>query len=762
MKRHMYICLTALVTLHLCAVSYAQEKEKERKNVTTTTEGQLSDNVLPVQACWFWGFQEFKSEGYKHFIDQVSLHSPYTLVSLIIRRQERETITDFTHDRIKQAVEYGLEKGIRMVADLDIRTARRYFHSLYPDEQQEMLLLKEINVGGQKNEAVIGTQELGDHYGQYPSLYGTFLRAYSYTSDAEGIDSGSLKDITANCFVVSSAKDSVRIHIPETEKNKQVCLMVSFTYLYPDIFAPHFMEFQREIIHKYSDVPLAGVFRDEWGFPPCYEGSPAKEQYWYSSHRAKAYSERTGGRDLLADCLLMYKPIKGKERERQMAINHFMEMSWQRNGALEDDYYHTVKKVFGLDAAVTTHPTWWPYPDLREQMKNGLDWWVATRDWAQTDEYTPFAVRTALSKKWGSPVWYNMFYSSEKSDYEKAVWSSALAAGRINYHPVYPSKDRKVNMHLSLLQGDLMQAENRVRLLNFISKSPLDCPVAVVFGHSCTMNWAGPAYDDVGMKLVERLWKEGIPTDLIPSTEIGNKSLVVDKEGWVRYGKQKYAAVILYHPEYERSTTADFFNQAAPGESKLFRTGDWTKDFETKDFDGNKSLPESMNQLTDIDQLLAQIKLELKKNKIKLQTPAIESADEKFGHPFVSPPTTGFCRLVDGTYIQVAGTNNVAGDPICSTVKIQGHPVTFDAIGLAAVKLDRSGQPEAIAAGGLKFFKAGHMKINLDQRVDLALWKNSGGEWEGVIQGLDGNIPQPLLLITKSWKKIMMPISFDE
>ena len=759
--KYIIVYLTLLATLESGVNCYGQQKNFETKNTTAILKS-LPDGILPVQACWFWGFEEFKPEGYKHYLDQVSSHSPYTLLSTIIRRPDRETVANSTHERIKKAAEYGLEKGIRMVADLDIRTARRYFNSRYPDEQQEMLLLKEINVDGHKNEAVIGTQTLGDHYGQYPSLYGTFLRAYSYTSDAEGIDSGSLKEITANCFVTLATKDSVRVRIPETEKDKQVCVMVSFTYQYPDIFAPHFMEFQREIIRKYADVPLAGAFRDEWGFPPCYDGSLAKDQYWYSRNRAKAYSERTGGRDLLSDCLLMYKPIKGKERERQLAINHFMEMSWQRNGALEDDYYHAVKEVFGPDAAVTTHPTWWPYPDLREQMKNGLDWWVATRDWAQTDEYAPFAVRTALSKKWGSPIWYNMFYSSEKSDYEKAVWSFALAGGRINYHPIYPAKDRKVNMHLSLLQGELMQAESRVRMLNFITKSPLDCPVAVVFGHSCTMNWAGPAYDDVGMKLVESLWKAGIPTDLIPSTEIGNKSLVIDQEGYIRYGKQKYTAVILYHPEFERSTTADFFIQAAQGQTKLFRVGNWTKDFNATHFDGDKILPVSMVQVNDIEQVLVQIKTDLKNRKIELQTPAVESAPEKFGHPFVSPPTTGFCRLIDGTYIQVAGTNTVSGDPIRSTVKVQGYPVTFDATGLAAVRLDHDGQPEAIVAGGMKSFRAGNMKINLDRRIDLALLKDKQGEWEGVVQDFEGEIPEQLLSLTKKWVKISKPSPLSE
>ncbi len=214
--------------------------------------------------------------------------------------------------------------------------------------------------------------------------------------------------------------------------------MVSFRHLAADVFAPSLISFQREIIDRYADLPLAGISKDEWGFPPCFKSTI--NEFWYSKHRANAYAKRTGGRDLLEDCLLMYLGIEGRKKERRMAINHFRQMSLMRNGAIENDFYLTAKKVFGPDALVLVHPTWYPYPDFREYKKNGLDWWIATRDWAQTDELTPFAVRTSLAKKWGSPVWYNMYYADNLADYERSVWTHALAGGRINYHSLYPDR----------------------------------------------------------------------------------------------------------------------------------------------------------------------------------------------------------------------------------------------------------------------------------------------------------------------------------
>jgi hypothetical protein len=727
----------------------------------------LPADVMPVQVCWFWSEEEFSPDGYKSFIDTISQHSPFNLISASVRQFGRETTSDAVHKQIKLAAEYAALKGFSMVADLDVRTARRVFESLYPDEMQEMLLLKEIDISEKSNTevSVFSRKDLSDHYTgrttPYIPLYGRLVRVYSYIADEEGIEANSLEDITRNCVVVNSSKDSVRVQIPAGQKNRKACVMVSFTHLSPDVFAPHIIEFQREIIRRYSDVPLAGVFKDEWGFPPCFDGSPAKDQFWYSRFRAQAYSERTGGRDLLSDCLLMHRNIKGKERERQRAINHFMEMSWQRNAEIETDYYHAVKETFGPDAVVTTHPTWMPYPDLREQMKNGLDWWAATRDWAQTDEYTPFAVRTALAKKWGSPVWYNMFYSTERADYEKAVWRAVLAGGRINYHPLYPSERKRIDRTLELLRSELVVAESRVRMLNFISKSQLDCPVAVVFGHACTMNWAGPAYDDVGMELINELWKAGIPADLIPTSEIENQSLQVDEEGWIRYGPQKYSALILYHPEFEKPSTAAFFDRAVKGKTRLFRMGEWTKDFEANDFDGNSALP-AMVVPEGKEQLLNAVKNILKQQKIELQSPAVEDPKNWVGYPLISPPTTGSCRLIDGSVIHIAGTNRISGDPIQFRKKFQGVSVSFDAEGVAAFRLDENGKVEALAAGGLKSFKAGNFKIELDERFDLALWKNDKGKWEGALQTWEKDIPRKLLEVTEDWERIGLPISIPD
>ncbi len=109
-----------------------------------------------------------------------------------------------------------------------------------------------------------------------------------------------------------------------------------------------------------------------------------------------------------------------------------------------------------------------------------------------------------------------------------------------------------------------------------------------------------------------------------------------------------------------------------------------------------------------------------------LQTPATRILEE-FGHTSNAPPTEGFSRLIDGTFIQIAGTNDAAGDIIDSRMRIGKYDVDFNAIGVAAVRLDEIGDVQALAAGELKLFKTRDFVIQLDERIDLALWKNDDG-----------------------------------
>jgi hypothetical protein len=731
---------------------------------------RLPDRVPPVMAVWGWRESDFAPAGYEAHIEMMARHSAVNVLATTIRAPAKQVTDQAVREQIRRAARYASRFGMRIAMDLDIRLAREAFRRAYPDELQEMLRLREVALKGSGEVAFsIPSEDLSDHYTydatHYVPLTGSLIRAYAYERGTQGIKPDTLEEITGSCRVTAATAGAVSVSIrcDQHTDGKTACVIVSFVHLAADVFAPHLLSFQRQIMESYRDVPLAGACKDEWGFPPCYDGNPAHDDYWYSRFLARAYSEETGGRDLVRDCVLMTYGEAGREAERVDAINHFNELCRQRNGSIEKDFYDATKSTWGPDAVVATHPTWWSYPDRREFKKNGLDWWLVRRDWAQTDEIAPYCVRTSLAKKWRSPVWFNMFYATSLSDYQAELWANALTGGRVDYHPLWPPQDPSTpndERYRALLRGDLMRGDCRVRLLNFITRSPVDCPVAVVFGQPCAMNWAGGAYDDVGLAVCDALWRARYPADLIPTTEIWTGALAVSEDGYVQYGAQRYRIVVLYHPDFDKAATAEFFREAARGKSVLYRMGDWTHDFHGKGFDGSASLPREMVVLADAKAAIARITQQLRAAAVMPQARADRTLS--FGDcRSIAPPAEGECRLLDGTRIIVSGVKAASGDPIQRTINVWGHPVTVDAVGLFAIRMEKQGPVEALAAGGLSNLSVGDLTIELPARVDLALWRDDRGRFHGVLQDWPGPVPTSLLKLTDDWLRLSVPVPLE-
>lgn len=727
------------------------------------TSTRLPAGVLPSLGCWFWSEAEFQPEGYRPFLDLVGQHAAFNRLTTSLRVPQREVTEPAVQDQIGRAAAYAQRYGMKLVMDLDVRLARRAFQEAHPGELQEMLRLRETALDKPEDALLtIAADVPGDHYTfattPYVPVASRLVRVYRCRVNEGQTDPDSVEDITADCRVIVAATNELRVLIPGTfaGPDRQAVVAAAFAHLTPDVFAPHLIEFQRRILGQYADLPLAGACKDEWGFPPCFDGCPAKNDFWFSGPHAAAYAERTGGRDLVRDALLMWRGERGRERERQAAINHYQQLAWQRNAALEDDFHRAVKEIFGPTALSATHATWWPNPDLREFKKNGLHWWAATRDLAQTDEVTPFAVRTALAKKWGGPLWVNMFYASTVPEYERALWSHALGGGRINFHPVYPAANALGLENIAaLLRGGLMRGDARLRLLHFIARAPLDCPVAVVFGHAAAMNWAGPHYNDVGLGLASALWRQGYPADLIPADEIQSGALRVDEAGWVSYGPQRYAAAVLYHPEFEPADTLAFVDQAARGRTALWRVGERTRDFEAQPV--ATRWPSEIRSAAEAASCAEQIVRHLQGAGVAPQTPATESIG--WDVATAAPPRAGTGRLVDGTRFWVSGRDDAAGDPLAIREEVSGHTIEADAVGLLAVRLNESGRLEALAAGGLSRFQGGGIALMLDSPIDLALWTDEQGRRRGVVQGAPAGVPPALLELTPHWLDLRLPAS---
>lgn len=306
-----------------------------------------------------------------------------------------------------------------------------------------------------------------------------------------------------------------------------------------------------------------------------------------------------------------------------------------------------------------------------------------------------------------------------------------------------------------------MRGNSRIRLLDFIAKAPLDCPVAVVFGHACAMNWAGPAYSDTGLKVAEDLWRAGYPADLIPCSEIGKRGLRVGDDGYISYGPQRYQAVLLYHPEFERPDKVEFWREAAAGKTRLYRVGEWKRDFEGRPLEKETVLPEAMTPLPDGASAVTEILECLKRLEVAPQTPATNTMAESWAKNRCAPPPTGRCRMLDGTQILLGGAREVTGDPIQTSFDIGGIRVNVDAVGVVGIRLTSEGGLDAFAAGGLKRLEAGSFKFELPERVDVAFWHDQQGSTRGVLQGRHGPVPKALTSLTDHWFRVRLPKPLD-
>ena len=682
---------------------------------------------LPVIGVWQWDQQHIEANNtkdYEQLIDSVSTKSPYDMLVIFLRFPDYEVTSVNVIKKMKSLSAYAEKKGIGLVPDLDIRNARHAFIKKHPEALQEMLRMKEVQAG--THQVILEPILMRDHYSSgnilpYFSHQSILHRVITYTKDNDSIVPSSVRDITSECSIAKSSADTLAINIPNIATGTYAMVIGGFKHDYPDIFSPCLLSFQRSIMQSYKGFKIAGACKDEWGFPPYFPRyfRTGYIDYWYSESMASAYYKKYG-RKLIADMFLMGTAQKGKTSERKKIINDYNDLIRQRNVEIETDFYNATKDYYGSNAFVATHSTWWPYPDKIEMRKNGLDWWEARRDIAQSDEVVPFAVRTSLAKKWGSKVWYNQYY---KNDLHMQLWSSALAGGRIDY------------LDFTQLAGKkLIEAEKKIHLLNFATTAPLDCRVAVVFGYHTATNWASKGYDDTGMAVADALWSSGYAADLIPSYEIENGSLKITANGKVQYGKQLYDAVVYYHPDGEIPSVRNFFASASG--TKIFTTE---------------------GELADNNMLIQHVLNYMHNHSMQTITPCSGILDNSwfglrdFNHISVMPGLDGMSRMMDGGILKIAAVNDVSGDTI-GNFTVDGKQVSVDAKGLVYVRFDSKGNLVSMAAGDMKNFKAGGLALTLPYRMNIALRKNTTGQWEGEIQ--TNSIPDELKAITNKWETV--------
>lgn len=711
----------SLLAVLLCAANVAGAAQENRGLSDHGAEHRLPLSLPPE--IWTWGTGSPGSERYMKSLDMIADQSNF---GFLTTKSPNEITTPEAHAHVKRVVEYAHSRGIRLAVDLDIRRARIAFHEQYPDQQQWMLRIRSFPLQAPGPvRAEIASTKLRDHTGDQVLLSGRLVRVWRVAKTRKNLPSD-LEELKGGFRVVEESDQRVTLEISAgaSAGAEELIVAAAFEYRTPDVFSPELIPFQTKILEQYRDTGMDGTMKDEWGFPPVYNHGAKDGDFWLSKNIAAAYT-KAGGGEFVGDCALMTLGIGGPRDQRLAAVNRYMRLILTENARIENSFYRDTKRLFGPGAFVVVHATWGhlPYGDA---FKNGYSWWQATRDFGQTDEQWPLPVRTSLAKKMGGPVWYNQFHERRypESIYWE-IWRNARAGGRVNFlSPNWVLQDKAA-----------MRAESRVRLLNYISHAPLDCPVAVVFGHSAAVNWVGPHFGDLGVDFANDLWARGVRADVIPSTEIQTGALKIDPDGQVSFGVQKYKALVFLNPEYEPDSTFDFLRKVGRANTQLFIRGQRTLTFDGKP----RSEADMIVDSAGADPTPSRVVQFLTKAHSAPMSPyRVEVA-----------PLADQSGLTDGTTFLARGEHDPAGDLIDETFYCGTFRVRAKATGLFAIKLSREGELESLAASDLRFVEAGKFRLELSEPVDLALWRENG-RLRGVIQG-SAKPPAALLELTNDW-----------
>lgn len=569
-------------------------------------------------------------------------------------------------DLVRRVFARAKELGIEVCFDIDPRIARAQFLKEHPEDVQQVLRFVTAQPTDGVAAVTLGRLACGDHMTggtrPYDTVSNRFLRAWAIRRLADGTVSA--REVAATSSVTT---DGIAVMATGLAEGEELAVLQQSDLFCCDVFSPHLLPYTRRLMDDYRALGADGAFRDEWGFPPSFlPGQEERRTFWYSRHYADAYRRETG-RDLMDDALLFAFPLAGHSAaERSKAITAYMRLNWGRNSEIETDFYETVHRLFGSKSYVAKHPTWFPVIGWREALHNGLHWWRAKRDFAQTDETTPIAAACGLTKKAGGSVWLNEGYQTNAMLYAGMVWRYAAAGGRMVFHQVYPPwvgrykgmppLRKATERHRDIIR-EASRARDSVALMDRLSDAPIDCPVAWIFSHRRVIwDWTDAAYGDWGDRAICGLWAQGWAVDAYPSTEL--EAMSVGPDGYLRMGRQRYRAVVLRH--FSNEDRAAFAKLTAGGR---LRTRVFTSDEGVAAY--LASLPDAVRQ-------------------IPMAGPYVDNARQPLGEWVPQlPAADGVLSLTDGTRIRLKATaNDREGDPISGELTLaDGTRFSYEARG---------------------------------------------------------------------------------
>lgn len=685
-----------------------------------------------------------------------------------------------TEREVKKVIEVAHRHGIGVGKDLDPRIARREFLRRWPDDVQRVIVAEkgETYASG-KAVASISAKVHGDHMAagtlfRYEPTSASLFAAYAIRFDGDCVVPGSVRKVAAK--VVAQSAAHLVVEAEGLAAGETLVAFGDFRLHSCDVYSEHLIPFTRELMERYKTLGADAAMRDEWGFPsPSEDGFRDGRCFWYSPGYAAAYAKRTG-RTLADDLIVMAYPSKGDDSLRYRLAGEYMYLNFERNAEIEEDMYATSKRLWGNDCFVTKHPTWYGQLEYHNIWHDGMDWWRAKRDWAQSDEAVPRCALLGMMRKFGGPNWLNEWYSGTPASYHTNIWRYAVAGARMVVHPLFdpqpfkmfPTDPDRANRyyHEPILTPDFIRAEGRIRLLNLMTRGQVASQAAVVFGHKRAINFADkatwlPGESDLGIKnwrtidwgggLAADFWKTGYFADLFPSDELASGTFAVDDAGYLRVGTQAYPVVVFTHLDADDVAA---FHRLTDGKALKTKVFVWDAD----GLSGATAL--AKNEATEAIAYLDAAGA--------VRQPVAIGKRESWSKAWqgdILPEGDGTTTLTDGTVQRVkGGFPNLAGDDIAGTLDLGPAKVEYAAKGVFAARADKNGRLVGLAAGGATRIKGLGIDLTLEKPEDFALYRLPSGDCVGVWQTADPrhDMPKSLKKLAASWIRLELPVLSKE
>ncbi|MGI6148185.1 MAG: hypothetical protein ACOYEU_02370, partial [Limnochordia bacterium] len=405
-------------------------------------------------------------------------------------------------DKIQSACAIFHQAGRKLVMELDARNQYAVFNQRYPDDLVFSFFFAETTLDENGSGIIEFDSPHAFHYFQASGVKGIekILGSWTFTlaPDGKAIIPGTISDVLVyTTYTNMGEKTRITVEAGAAHANKRIAVLPAFRQAITNMFSPHFYDFYAELFQNLTHIPLDGVQVDEWGVDvmiSAIDDDAVTLCQTYADGLAALYTAHCG-RDLRQDLLHFKYPVQGSEQQAYQIVNDFNHVLRQKMVENETWIYNEGKKVFGPDAFIGAHPTWWgSFTKLHlEVIKNGWDWWEVPRDYGQTDETISIPIRLALARKAGGPVWYNMWYSmgTRRLDtYFQETWRNARYGGRTHYHG-FECPNEGVVLELRG-QGMLEQIEEMEKLVERITafqEGQPDSRILVVFGMEAATNW---------------------------------------------------------------------------------------------------------------------------------------------------------------------------------------------------------------------------------------------------------------------------------